>query len=233
MAGIDPQNAPGAYIGWNRSGGRGEVDFVYNKGGGGQAGIDFVDTSTGSYVPQWQMNNGSLGPADDNAKAAGTPAQRYSVVYAGTGTINTSDGREKTTPLPIDDAVLDAWGDVQLVAFRWLTQLQEKGESARWHFGVIAQQVRDAFAARGLDGTRYGLLCYDEWEDVYEPVIEYVIVDGKLEPRDTGEKKLVRSAGNRWGIRSDQCLFVEAAYQRRRCDLIEKRLCALEDKDQS
>ena len=92
-------------------------------------------------------------------------------------------------------------GDVQLIAFRWLVQLQEKGDNARWHFGVIAQQVRDAFAARGLDGTRYGLLCYDEWEDVYEPLIEYVITDGKLEPRDTGEKRLVRSAGNRWGSR--------------------------------
>lgn len=232
LAGIDPQNAPGAYIGWNRSGGRGEVDFVYNKGGGGVAGIDFVDTSTGSYVPQWQMSNSNFAPANDNVKSFGLPAQRASVVYAGTGAINTSDGREKTAPLPIDDAVLDAWGDVQLIAFRWLVQLQEKGDNARWHFGVIAQQVRDAFAARGLDGTRYGLLCYDEWEDVYEPLIEYVITDGKLEPRDTGEKRLVRSAGNRWGIRSDQCLFVEAAYQRRRCDLIEQRLDVLEYKQQ-
>ena len=80
--------------------------------------------------------------------------------------------------------------------------------------------MRDAFAAHGVDGTRYGLLCYDEWEDQFEQVIGD---DG--EP--TGEMKLVVQAGNRWGIRADQCLFLEAAYQRRRCDRIEARLAAI------
>jgi hypothetical protein len=166
-------------------------------------------------------NNGDFHPtATDNVQALGKPANRFSVVYAGTGTINTSDGREKTEPLPISDTVLDAWGDVQLIAFQWLESIRNKGEDvARWHFGVIAQQVRDAFAARGLDGTRYGLLCYDEWDDQFEPAVGD---DG--EPN--GEMKLVVSAGNRWGIRADQCLFLEAAYQRRRCERIEARLAA-------
>lgn len=157
-------------------------------------------------------------PYDDNARPMGKGANRWSVIFAGTGSINTSDGREKTTPIAITDSVLDAWGDVQLIAYKWLDAIQLKGEdTARWHFGVIAQQVRDAFLAHGLDGAAYGLLCYDEWEarvavlgedgDVVLPAIE---------------------AGNRWGIRPDQCLFLEAAYQRRRCDRIEARLTALE-----
>ena len=120
--------------------------------------------------------------------------------------------------------MLDAWGDVQIIAFQWLESIRNKGEDdARWHFGVIAQQVRDAFVARGLDGTRYGLLCYDEWGDEFEDVI-----DG--EGNKTGEQRLVLVAGNRWGIRADQCLFLEAAYQRRRCDRIEARLLAIESK---
>ena len=157
-------------------------------------------------VPQVRLESGTcFRPNGDNNQALGRTAFRWSTVYAGTGTINTSDAREKTAPLPIDDSVLDAWGDVQLITFQWLESIRLKGEDgARWHFGVIAQQVRDAFDAHGLDGTRYGLLCYDEWE--------------------SGE------AGNRWGIRPDQCLFLEAAYQRRNHQRLLARIEALEAK---
>ena len=62
--------------------------------------------------------------------------------------------------------------------------------------------------------------------DEYEPVIKSEIIDGALVSTDTGEVSLVRPAGNRWGIRPDQCLFLEAAYQRRRCSRVEERLSA-------
>lgn len=160
----------------------------------------------------------ALAPIPDNTTSLGTSGYRWTQVFAANGSINTSDAREKTAPQTINDAVLDAWGDVNIITFKWLEAVKHKGEdAARWHFGVIAQQVRDAFYARGLDGTSYGLLCYDEWEDVFEPVIEMRKnkETGEYEQHDTGEKRLVMSAGNRWGIRPDQCLFLEAAYQRR------------------
>lgn len=160
----------------------------------------------------------------DNLASLGRPSSRWSVVYAGTGAINTSDAREKTAPQAIDDALLDAWGDVQLITFKWLESTRLKGEdSARWHFGVIAQQVRDAFAAHGLDGTHYGLLCYDEWGDEFEDVLDEA-------GHPTGEIKQVQVAGNRWGIRPEQCLFVEAAYQRRNYERLLERVEALENK---
>lgn len=152
----------------------------------------------------------SLSPLPDNTTSLGNSSYRWKDIFAVNGTINTSDAREKTIPLSINDDILDAWGDVKIITFQWLMSVQQKGVgAARWHFGVIAQQVRDAFSARGLDGTTCGLLCYDEWE----------------KNDDIG---LV--AGNRWGIRSDQCLFLEAAYQRRRLDRIEKQLAELETK---
>lgn len=161
---------------------------------------------------------GNVRPGVDNTQPLGISAVRWSVVYAGTGTINTSDADEKTPPLPISDFVIDAWGDVQIITFQWLESIRLKGEDgARWHFGVIAQQVRDAFAARGLDGTRYGLLCYDEWGDQFESVIDMREnpETGEYEEYETGEVRRVIAAGHRWGIRPDQCLFLEAAYQRR------------------
>jgi hypothetical protein len=193
--------------------------------------------------------NGHIGSLFDNIHDFGAPAYRGRVAYFGTSPINTSDEREKTDPLPIDDAVLDAWGDVQLITFQWLNSIQQKGEDvARWHFGVIAQQVRDVFAAHNvngvpLDGTRYGLLCYDEWGDDWEEVTEEVFYEVPVQNEDgsiefiktsrfeaTGEQRLKLAAGNRWGIRPDQCLFLEAAYQRRNYERLLKRVEALEDK---
>lgn len=216
-------------------------------------GIGGFNEATFESTKWWHFSGSNARPETDNTVDFGGPSFRLRTVYAGTGTINTSDGREKTEPLPINDAVLNAWGDVQFITFQWLDSIQKKGEDgARWHFGVIAQQVRNAFAARGLDGTRYGLLCYDEWGDEYAPVMAMREVERKVtevigfeddgtpieqirtvveqEEYDTGEVQLVRAAGNRWGIRADQCLFLEAAYQRRRADHIEHRLAVLESK---
>jgi hypothetical protein len=48
-------------------------------------------------------------------------------------------------------------------AFKWNDAVEEKGEAARIHFGVIAQDVQEAFAAEGLDASKYGLFCSDTW----------------------------------------------------------------------
>ncbi|MEI4929373.1 phage tail protein [Aeromonas caviae] len=227
----------------NGGAGRGLVRVVFSTGQ-----YENVGNVNNLYGDRWAVEiNGNFAPQVDNTFDVGSASLRGRVAYFGTGTINTSDAREKTAPLPIDDAVLDAWGDVQLITFQWLESIRLKGgDDARWHFGVIAQQVRDTFAAHGLDGCRYGLLCYDEWEDVFEPVFakrDMVTVkqrpigdtneledyeDIEQEEYDTGEVRQTQIAGSRWGIRPDQCLFLEAAYQRRRCDRIEARLASLE-----
>lgn len=196
------------------------------SGGSSVAGTGTVSINAGIFT-----FNCTQRPSADNQFDYGSATFRGRTAYFGTGTINTSDGREKTAPLPIDDAILDAWGDVQLVTFQWLESIRLKGEDeARWHFGVIAQQVRDAFAARGLDGTRYGLLCYDEWEATPETtaIVPAVLDEDSniITPERIEVTQDAMPAGNRWGIRADQCLFLEAAYQRRRCDRIEQRLCA-------
>lgn len=194
-----------------------------------QAGSLFMSLGGAS---KYRFTPSTFGPMIDNDLTCGASAFRIKEYFGVTGAINTSDAREKTPPAAIDDAVLDAWGDVQLITFQWLEAIRAKGDdSARWHFGVIAQQVRDAFIAHGLDGTRYGLLCYDEWEDKFEPV---VLVrenpeTGDLEEYHTGEMTLVLAAGNRWGIRPDQCLFLEAAFSRRRAQRAEERIANVED----
>ena len=195
--------------------------------GRGVSSIQMFTSNThgeGIGTLRWMVNDvGAFRPGTDNSYQIGYVNYRIKQLFAVSGTINTSDAREKTDPSKISDAMLDAWGDVHLVMFQWLHAVQQKGDSlARWHTGVIAQQVRDAFVLHGImdaDSTDspWGGLCYDEWEASPEVLNEE---GGVIQPE--------RVAGNRWGIRADQCLFLEAAYQRRRADRSDARVDALE-----
>lgn len=154
---------------------------------------------------------GAFRPITDNAMALGQPSGRFTTIYASNGTINTSDERSKCEIQPIDDAILRAWGRVEFMQYKFRDAVESKGDGARWHFGVIAQRVKKAFEAEGLDAFAYGLLCYDEWPE--EPAVEEVRDhDGNL----ITEAKAAVPAGNRYGIRYEEALALECAYLRRR-----------------
>lgn len=166
-------------------------------------------------------------PGVDNSYSLGIGSFRWSTVYAATGTINTSDERAKQDIGAIPDECLDAWGDVDWQRYKFIDAVQAKGDDARWHIGLVAQQVRDSFAARDLDAQTIGLLCYDEWDEQTEPVYETVEIpavldDGgneiepaRIEQVDTGGTRVTLEAGDRWGLRYDECQAMEAAWQRR------------------
>ena len=143
--------------------------------------------------------SGATRPGADNTYSCGTASNRWSVVYAASGNVTTSDERKKSDIAPISDAILDAWADVQFVQFRWQEAKQQKGDAARWHFGVVAQRVKCAFEARGLDPFELGLLCYDQWAGTPE-----------RNPTDAA-----REAGECYGIRYEEALALEAALMRR------------------
>lgn len=217
--------------------------FVVDFNAGGNREDHYIDGGV-----CLRIKTGAVTSGQDNVSSSGEGGVRWSVVYAATGTINTSDAREKTPPKAIDDAILDAADDVNIVLFKWLNSIATKGDdAARWHFGVIAQQLRDAFLAHGVDGTKYGLLCYDEWEDEFEAVTEEYeqevatvkleggqlveVLETQILSRETGEMRKVRTAGNRWGVRPDQCMWLMLSAERRRTaaaiariDSIEQRL---------
>lgn len=196
--------------------------------------------SANRAVVRWENTAGSESfvPEIDNAFQCGRTSRRWSQVSAVTGTINTSDAREKTPLQPISDALLDAIGEVSLGMFQWLDAIVAKGgDLARWHTGIIAQHLRDALVRHGVmeAGSTHSplaCLCYNEWPAEYEPIMGYRLnaETGEQEEYDTGEKRLILAAGNRWGIRADQCLFLRMAWVDRRADRIEARLMALEAK---
>jgi len=101
----------------------------------------------------------------DNSYSLGTSVQRWTVVYAVTGTINTSDATEKQQVRELSESErLVAQRVKKLIrAFKWNDAVATKGDGARTHFGVMAQDVQAAFAAEGLDASQYGLFCSDTW----------------------------------------------------------------------
>jgi hypothetical protein len=87
--------------------------------------------------------------------------------------------------------------------YKYNDAVELKGDDARIHVGVIAQEVIAAFAAEGLDATRYALLCHDTWEAEPEET-----VDENGNVINSGH----RDAGERYGIRYDELLaFMIAA----------------------
>lgn len=151
----------------------------------------FGATTIGFTGTQWL-------PSNDNAVDLGAAAARFAVVRAGTGTISTSDAREKEQQRGLSEVERDIAVTLKgmLKAFKWKASVAEKGDKSRWHFGIMAQEMGDTFRAAGLDPHEYGMFCYDEWGDIHDP--------------ENGELSI--GAGNRYGVRYDQLLaFIIAA----------------------
>jgi hypothetical protein len=131
---------------------------------GAETGTYSIDgLLAGANVNIFLANGSRIGPGTDNAVTCGHPSFRYSTVYAGTGTINTSDVVLKDNVTDIEDRVLNAWGRVRGRAYQWKDAIDAKGiKNARVHFGWIAQDVIKEFEAERLDPWRYAPLCKDE-----------------------------------------------------------------------
>ena len=115
-------------------------------------------------------STGITRPGTDNTQSLGKASFRWSTVYAGTGSINTSDERTKTEVVDVETLAMDAGDLISVKQFKFKDAVESKGSDARLHFGVIAQEVKAAFESVGLDGFAYGVLCYDEWEDEFKTV---------------------------------------------------------------
>jgi hypothetical protein len=109
----------------------------------------------------------SVRPNIDDTYNIGSGTYRWDDIYATNGTIQTSDRNEKQDI----EALSDAEQRVAVAAkgllrkFRWKSAVAEKGEDARIHFGIIAQDLQDAFTAEGLDAGRYAMFINSTWTD--------------------------------------------------------------------
>lgn len=171
-----------------------------------------LPTSSTGYL---QLGSNAMTPDSTNTYALGSASRAWSGGFTQSAFTVVSDARDKTEPLNISDALLDAWSEVDFVQFQYLDRIEEKGaDSARWHFGIIAQRAKEAFERHGIDAHRYGFLCFDSWDDVYEEDAN-------------GSRKLITPAGSRYGIRYEEVLILEAALMRRTIKRMQEALAVM------
>lgn len=100
-----------------------------------------IDTSDGTVTVA-----GPVRPALDATQSLGSATARWSAVWSSTGMIQTSDARHKCDIAP-SDLGLDFIDALQPVRYRW----RDSADPVE-HYGLLAQQVRDALAQCGKPG---------------------------------------------------------------------------------
>jgi hypothetical protein len=153
--------------------------FVENSGnikrdyGGYGAGFHLTDNKI------WAVDY--TGTYNDGGIAWGDPNYRWGQIYSTQSTIATSDRNLKQDITDITDSERRVASKIipLLKTYRMKDAVEKKGDEARTHTGIIAQDLITVFESEGLDAHRYGLLCYDEkWT-----------VDGEHELTETVYKK--------------------------------------------
>jgi hypothetical protein len=185
-------------------------------------------------TPAQRLLIGSTGhttPGADNTQTLGSGSLRWSTVYAGTGSINTSDAREKTAVESMTPAEVAASRDLarEIGTYRFLSAVAAKGDDARVHVGMTVQRAIEVMESHGLDPMRYGFICHDQWPErieqipaVTEPHPTLVMANGDpvlVEVSPAREE--VIPAGDRYAFRPDELLLFIARG-------LEARLTALE-----
>jgi len=142
----------GVYIGGANA------ETIFRPGVNG-AGLHF---STNALLPAT-----NLGAATDNTVNLGSGSHRYATVFAATGSINTSDAREKTSvrALTITEISVAKQFALEIGSYKWLAAIEAKGDAAREHIGLTVQRAIEIMEANGLVPFNYGFICYDEFED--------------------------------------------------------------------
>lgn len=145
----------------------GQATSTYNDDGDAGMNINFrltgnnQGTSNLLYATSYgyNMTATSFYHFTDNTASLGLSSLRWSVVYAASGSINTSDIRDKTDVADLDYG-LDFVNNLRPVKYRYADRDAEI-EGVRTHMGFIAQEVRSVL---GDDASSRGLWTSSEFE---------------------------------------------------------------------
>jgi hypothetical protein len=236
------------------------IDLRYQDSSVGAIGVAYDDIyyGTGATALKHYNAGNAIHPYNassntnrDNAIDLGMSTIRFDDIYATNGTIQTSDQNEKQQIASLTDAEITAAKAISKLfkTFKWNDKVAEKGDAARTHTGVIAQQVEAAMTDVGLDAGDYAFFISTTWWETQTdvPAVEAVeevldedgnviteAVEGKEAYTRTDTYHTLEEAPegaterNRKGIRYPQLLSFIGAATEQRLASIESRLDALE-----
>ena len=163
---------------------------VFRNYSGSGAGLHL----TGGAVVPADMNGGNH---TSSHTMLGHSSYRWGQIYSTSSSISTSDRNEKQDINEITESERKVASKIVDLfrTFRMKDAVSKKGDEARLHNGVIAQDLIEVFQSEGLNAHRYGLFCYDDiWlvdgeNELYETVYE------KDDSEDDGVKEVKVKTG--------------------------------------
>ena len=207
------------------NGGSSNIITFFNKSGSNGCGL-------GMYSDETIRPLNNLGNDSDNEVDLGRSATRFDDIFATNGSIQTSDENEKQNIASLTSAEITAATAISKLfkTFKWKEKVAAKGDNARTHSGVIAQEVEKAMSDAGLDASKYAFWCSNTW---WEADQKYTDDDGKEQTRtNTFDTKDEAAEGaterTRLGVRYPELLSFIGAATEQRLTSIEARLDALE-----
>ena len=219
----------GSLIGYIGTGNSGDL-YIGNSG----TGFMFAGGSL-AIIP---TNQTSL---VDNAIALGLASYRYDDAFITNGVTTGSDQNEKQQIASLTSAEITAAKAISALfkTFKWNDAVASKGDAARTHTGVIAQEIETAMSNAGLDASKYAFWCSDTWwtKDVEVAAVEADEEKG-IEAQDAytrtdhydtkDEAPEGATEHTRLGVRYPELLAFVGAATEQRLTSIESRLTALE-----
>ena len=174
--------------------------------GQSNAGLTFFDGFGSRYV---QPANANTGLTTNGVCDLGSYSARWKLGRFSSGTTTSSDRNEKRDIEELTAAELRVAVRCKplLRKYRRIDAYEEKGEAARIHFGIIAQDLDDAFTAEGLDAHRYAMFMEDTWYEYEGGVVSYPTLEDIPE-----EHRASATEHTAQGVRYEQLLaFMIAA----------------------
>jgi hypothetical protein len=124
---------------------------------GGAAAAIYLDTA--AFLPA------NASGRTDNTIDLGNSSFRYNDAFITDGVTTGSDQNEKQDIADLTAKELNVANKLSALfkTYRWKDAVVEKGDKARTHSGIIAQDIQSAFSAEGLDASTYGMFMSDTW----------------------------------------------------------------------
>ena len=203
---------------------------IYGNGTSLQLGVD-TNAAVGVV-----LQGGVFREAGDGSLNLGNGSHRWAVVYAKTGSINTSDRNEKNTIADIDPEQAEKL----IMGLKPSTFKFNDGTSGRTHWGLISQDIEELLPQIGMSDLDFaGFIKTPKTEDYYEDVPETVTDEETGEEKTVTRKELkTRTVEGEYiySLRYDEFiapLICMVQKQQKQIENLERRLSALENKEEA
>jgi hypothetical protein len=171
-----PSATGNAFISFGENGvGTGRIGTASNR-------LFIADQNTNTGISFFQASlipSNINGTAVDNTYDCGHSSYRWDDIRATNGTIQTSDANEKQQIAALTDVEMTAAKAISQLfkTYKWNSAVETKGDAARTHTGVIAQDVEAAMTAAGLNAGDYAFFISDTWWETQTEVPAVEAVD--------------------------------------------------------